>query len=151
MAIQRSLNTRRDLIAALVVLTVAVGMLQLSGAPGFATLNIILDTCAFLLAAVLAFLLWDLGWRTGQTLTRHMAACFVAYSVMEMLHVYTALDVSSCPLPLQWLSTKLRLGTLAPAAYLLPISMTAIGPAIPSPSVNSMDWSRCAACGASSR
>jgi signal transduction histidine kinase/ActR/RegA family two-component response regulator len=44
---------------------------------------------------------------------------------MEMLHVFTSLDVSAGPDFIQQLNAQLRLGTLAPAAYLLPLGLIA--------------------------
>jgi hypothetical protein len=79
MVVRQSLSPGRDLVAALIFFLAAVAALEFSRASDFATLNIILDTCAFLLSGVLAFLLWDLGWRTGQKLAGLMALCFVAF------------------------------------------------------------------------
>ncbi|HZF16654.1 MAG TPA: ATP-binding protein, partial [Steroidobacteraceae bacterium] len=118
-------NPGRDLLAAAVVLAIAVAWLRFSPAREFPTLNIILDTGAFLLSGVIAFLLWDMGWRTAQTLSRLKAVCFVVFCMMELLHVFTSLDVSAGPVIIQNFSELLRLGTLAPAAYLLPLGLLA--------------------------
>ena len=68
---------------------------------------------------MLAFLLWDLGWRTGQSLPRLEAVCFTVVAVLELLHVITALDFAEAPDA----AVLLRLGTWSPAAYLLPLGL----------------------------
>jgi signal transduction histidine kinase/ActR/RegA family two-component response regulator len=68
---------------------------------------------------MIAFLLWDLGWRTGQLLARLKAVCFVVVALLELLHVFTALDFSNAPS----FAILLRLGTWSPAAYILPLGL----------------------------
>jgi signal transduction histidine kinase/ActR/RegA family two-component response regulator len=125
MEIRRTLNPARGFILALAALALSVATLVALTATDFPTLNNILDTCAMLLGAVLAFLLWDLGWRTGELLPKLKAICFAVFSVMELAHIFTALDVSMAPGWVRGLSAQLRLGTLAPAAYLLPLALLA--------------------------
>jgi signal transduction histidine kinase/ActR/RegA family two-component response regulator len=125
MDVRRPLNPARIFIVALAALVLAVMMLLALTDDDFPTLNIFLDTSAFLLSGLLAFLLWDLGWRTGQQFARLEALCFAGFCLMEGAHVFTALDVSEAPAWVSALSAKLRQGTLAPSAYLLPLGMLA--------------------------
>src|ERR1041384_7932075 len=119
------LNPARIFIAALAALVLPVMTLVALTEDDFPTLNIFLDTCAFLLGGLLAFHLWDLGWRTGRDLARLKALCFGVFCLMDGAHVFTALDVSAAPAWVRALSAQLRLGTLAPSAYLLPLGLIA--------------------------
>jgi len=85
----------------------------------FPALHPILDTGVFLLSALLAFLLWDLGWRAGQLLPRLKAVCFTVVAVLELLHVITALDFPET----HRFALLLTLGTWSPATYLLPTGL----------------------------
>src|SRR5688572_28176918 len=92
------------LLCAMAAVTQAVG-------DYFPALHSILDTAVFLLSALLAFLLWDMGWRTGHLLPRMQAICFAVVAVLELLHVITALHF---PEDHQF-ALLLRLGTWSPA------------------------------------
>src|SRR5688500_17301236 len=101
------------------LLLLAMSAVALSVSTDLPALHSILDTAVFLLSAVLAFLLWDMGWRTAQPLARLQAACFGVVAVLELLHVITALDFSEA----DHLAMLLRPGTWSPAAYLLPLGL----------------------------
>ncbi len=116
---QRALNSAREMIAVIVLLLLAMAAVALSVSTDLPALHSILDTAVFLLSAVLAFLLWDMGWRTAQPLARLQAACFGVVALLELLHVITALDFSEA----EHLAMLLRPGTWSPAAYLLPLGL----------------------------
>ncbi|HEV7609287.1 MAG TPA: ATP-binding protein [Steroidobacteraceae bacterium] len=117
-------NPGRNLSAVVVLLLMAVAAVIISISRDFPQLHSILDTAACLLSAVLAFLLWDLGWRTGQLLARLKSMCFAVVAVLEFMHVVTALDFSEA----QSLSVLVRPGTFSPAAYLLPLGLLVASP-----------------------
>jgi signal transduction histidine kinase/ActR/RegA family two-component response regulator len=119
MDIKRALNPGRDMFAVLVLLLWAMTAVLLSSGTMFPALHSILDTAVFLLSAVLAFLLWDMGRRTGERLTRLQSACFAVVAALELLHVITALDFTATSL----FSGLVRLGTWSPAVYLLPLGL----------------------------
>ncbi len=119
MDIKRALNPGRDMFAVLVLLLWAMAAVLLSSGTNFPALHSILDTAVFLLSAVLAFQLWDMGRRTGQRLTRLQSASFAAVAVLELLHVITALDFTASSL----FAGLVRLGTWSPALYLLPLGL----------------------------
>ena len=115
----------RDLIAALVCVSAAIAGVIASGARDFPTLHTILDTGALVLSGVLALMMWDLGWRTGQRLARLKAVCFAVVAVLELLHVLTALQFTAEDPGVRRFAMLLRPGTWPPAAYLLPLGLWA--------------------------
>jgi signal transduction histidine kinase/ActR/RegA family two-component response regulator len=119
MEVRRSLSPSREMFAVAVLLLLAMAGVMASDTDDFPALHSILDTAVFLVSGVLAFMLWDLGWRTGQSLPRLEAVCFTAVAILELLHVITALDFAEAPEA----SILLRLGTWSPAAYLLPFGL----------------------------
>jgi len=121
----RELAPRREMFAvvALLLLLAPVAVMT-SVSSDFPALHGILDTAAFLLSAVLAFLLWDMGWRTGQPLARLKAVCFAVVALLDLLHVITALDFSET----QRFNVLLRPGSFSPAIYLLPAGLLAALP-----------------------
>jgi signal transduction histidine kinase/ActR/RegA family two-component response regulator len=119
MDIRRALRSRREVFTAAVLLLLAVAAIALPEGGDFPALHSILDTGVFLLSAMIAFLLWDLGWRTEQLLAKLKASCFAVVAVLELLHVLTAMDFSGTP----QFAILLKLGTWSPAAYLLPLGL----------------------------
>ena len=119
MEVWRVLKSGREMFAVVVLLLTAMAAVVLSPSTDFPQLHSILDTAVFLLSAVLAFLLWDLGWRNAQLLARLQAVCFAVVAVLELMHVITALDFSDA----ESLTFLLRPGTWSPAAYLLPLGL----------------------------
>src|SRR5690348_11200744 len=116
-----SLNPGREMIGvAALLLCAVVGVIRASGTD-FPALHSILDTAVFMASGMLAFLLWDLGWRTDERLPRLKAVVFATIAILELLHVITALDFAE--LPEAWV--LVRLGTWSPAAYLLPLGLAA--------------------------
>ena len=101
------------------LLLLALAVVVLPVGSDFPALHSILDTGVFLLSAMIAFLLWDMGWRTGQLLARLKAVCFLIVAILELLHVITALDFSGAP----QFALLLKLGSWSPAAYILPLGL----------------------------
>jgi len=97
MDVRRSLNPNREMLAVALLLLMAMVAVTQSASDDFPALHSILDTAVFMGSGVLAFLLWDLGWRTGQSRPRLEAVCFTAVGILELLHVITALDFAEAP------------------------------------------------------
>src|SRR5688572_13740257 len=121
MVVWRPMIPGREMFVVGMLLLLAMIAVLLSVGVDFPALHSILDTAVFIVSAVLAFLLWDIGWRTAAALPRHEAACFAVVAVLELLHVITALDFEYSP----GAAVLLRLGTWSPAAYLLPLGLLA--------------------------
>ena len=92
MEVRRTLIPDREILVVFALLLCAMAAVLLSADLIFPALHSILDTAVFLLSALLAFLLWDMGWRTNQLLPRLEAMCFTVVAVLELLHVITALN-----------------------------------------------------------
>jgi signal transduction histidine kinase/ActR/RegA family two-component response regulator len=119
MEVRRTLIPGREILAVFALLLCAMAAVFLSVDEVFPALHSILDTGVFLLSALLAFLLWDMGWRTSQVVPRLEAMCFAVVAVLELLHVITALNFPES----HRFILLLKLGTWSPAAYLLPAGL----------------------------
>ena len=75
MEILLPLSPSREMFAVIGLLFLAAVALMFSVGNDFPALHSILDTAVFMVSGVLAFLLWDLGWRTAQMLPRVQAVC----------------------------------------------------------------------------
>ena len=113
----------RDFIIALAI-SVAAGAAIFS-APGaeFLVLHTILNTGIALGAVAVSLLFLDLGMRTGQPLLRYMAIIFAVAGLLEILHVLAALEPASASEFFNEVHRRLRSGTWAPPAYLLPLGI----------------------------
>ena len=116
---QGASSFRGGILATTLLLLLSLVVILLPGGSDLPALHSILDTAVFLLSAMIAFLLWDLGWRAGQLVNRLRAACFGVVALLELQHVITALDFTHAP----ELSILFRLGSWSPAAYLLPLGL----------------------------
>jgi signal transduction histidine kinase/ActR/RegA family two-component response regulator len=119
MEVRRTLIPDRKILVVFALLLSAMATVLMSADSAFPALHSILDTGVFLLSALLAFLLWDMGWRTTQLLPRLEAICFVVVAALELLHVITALNFPET----HRFILLLKLGTWSPAAYLLPVGL----------------------------
>ena len=109
---------------------IALGMSLLAGlailsapGPGFPVLHTILNTGIALGAVAVSLLFWDLGWRTGAALIRFMAIIFAVAGMLEILHVLAALEPASASEQLNDVLRRMRSGTWAPPAYLMPLGV----------------------------
>ena len=75
------------------------------------------DAGIVVVSAVVALLLWDLGWRTEDHLTRLIAVAIGITAVFELVHVLPALEVSRDAVDAARLAGLLRPVTWPPAAY----------------------------------
>ncbi len=119
----RKLDPRRDFGVALVVLVSAAAAFTLVSSRDFPALHTIFDTTAVLLAGLLAFLLWDMGWRSGQLLARLKALCFATAALLELMHLIFAISDTTMTAEQRHWATLLRPATWPPAAYLLPLGI----------------------------
>ena len=120
MEFRQSLNPGRETFAVALLLLLAMVAVMLSAGNDFPALHSILDTAVFMVSGLLAFLLWDLGWRTAESLPRLEAVCFAAVGTLELLHVITALDFAEAPDA----AMLLRLGTWSPQRARFPGPVT---------------------------
>src|SRR3954467_10563865 len=110
--------------------SIAIGASLVAGigifsAPGhaFPILHTILNTAITLATAAMSVLFRDVGWRTRAAPLRFMAIVFAVAGVLQILHVLSALEPASASEQLDQALRRLRSGTWAPPAYLLPLGV----------------------------
>lgn len=94
----------------------SAGLLAVSH-DNYPNLHTILDTGIFLLAAVLALLLWDKSARLGNRLGGLLAISFLVTGLLDFIHVAVTLDWSGTFGPVA------QAAEWGPAAYVLPIGI----------------------------
>jgi signal transduction histidine kinase/ActR/RegA family two-component response regulator len=117
------LKPGRNIFIMLGVCAIAAASIFSAPGPTFPILHTILNTGIALVTVVLSLLFWDLGWRTGDPLVRFMAIIFAVAGFLEVLHVLAALEPASASEILNQVWRRLRSGTWAPPAYLLPLGL----------------------------
>jgi signal transduction histidine kinase/ActR/RegA family two-component response regulator len=120
------LKPGRDLSITLAVCACAGAAIFSTPTPTFPVLHTILNSGIALVTVVLSLVFWDLGWRTGATLVKFIAILFAVVGMLEVLHVLAALEPSSGSETLNEILRRLRSGTWAPPAYLLPLGMAVL-------------------------
>ena len=115
-----------DLIVALAL--VAAGALLFALLPALRTpiVHTILDTSIFLTSAVLAWVLWIVGGRSGKTLHRLLATAFMIVSTAELVHTFTAIKSSENLIVVDVASLRWLAATWGPSSYLAPIALGTI-------------------------
>jgi PAS domain S-box-containing protein len=113
----------RGAIATLGIFVVACLFLGWIVGDDLPELHTILDTAMFVLSAILALLLWDMGERLERPFKKHLAITFAAVAVLELLHAVASVEWSG---PLAWVSATgrdVRPLTWPPPAFVLPIGI----------------------------
>jgi signal transduction histidine kinase/ActR/RegA family two-component response regulator len=116
----------KDLIVALAL--VAAGALLFALLPALRTpiVHTILDTSISLTSAVLAWVLWVVGGRSGKTMHRLLAVAFIIVSAVELVHTFTAIKSSENLIVVDVASLRWLAATWGPSSYLAPIALGAI-------------------------
>ncbi len=120
---ERELRPFRNLSFAFVVFALCAAVILLAPAYEVPSLHTFFDGAAFLLAGVLALLLWDIGWRANDNFARLLAVAFAITAGFELFHVSAAIEFSTNPTEVQARALRLRPATWPPAAYILPIGV----------------------------
>jgi signal transduction histidine kinase/CheY-like chemotaxis protein len=116
----------RDFIIALGFSLAAGVAIFTAPGPSFPVLHTILNTGIALCTVAVSLLFWDLGWRTPAHLVRYMAIVYAVVGLLQILHVLAALEPASASEALNSVVRRLRSGTWAPPAYLLPVGIAII-------------------------
>ena len=85
----------------------------------------ILNTGLFLVAGVLALLLWDMGTRIDRPLLKPLAISFAVSCLFQFLHAVVEVEWFGALAPITSAQSRLRPATWPPAAYILPIGIAA--------------------------
>lgn len=120
-------TANRSLSVAGVLIAFGIGSVFLLGAgrQNYPELHTILDTSITLITGLLALLLWDMGARIEQPLSKRLAIAFGATFVLEFLHVLVIVEWSGSLAFVMQLREFLRPATWPPAAHILAIGILA--------------------------
>jgi signal transduction histidine kinase/CheY-like chemotaxis protein len=117
------LNLSWSVIVPLVIFTLVGAVLLAVERHDYPDLHTILDTSSFLLAGVLASLLWDMGTRVRSAFLLGIALSFAVTSLLECVHTVVTVEWSGFLAPLASAQDVLRPASWPPPAYLLPIGV----------------------------
>ena len=125
MDVERELRPFRNLVYAAALFIACAVAILVAPANESPYMHTFFDAGIVVVSAVVALLLWDLGLRTDDFLTRLIAVAIGMNAVFELVHVLPALEVSRNAVDAARLAGLLRPVTWPPAAFILPIGLCA--------------------------
>ena len=125
MDVERELRPFRNLIYAVALFTACAVAILVAPANESPFMHTFFDAGIVVVSAVVALLLWDMGSRADDDLTRLIAVAIGINAVFELIHVLPALEVSRDAVDAARLAGLLRPVTWPPAAFVLPIGLCA--------------------------
>jgi signal transduction histidine kinase/ActR/RegA family two-component response regulator len=125
MDFERELQPARNLVYAFVLFGLCASAIFASPANESPAMHTFFDAGMVGVSVVLTLLLWDLGWRTDDALTRLLAVAIGVTAVFELFHILTALEFSRDAIEAARLPHLLRPVTWPPTAHLMPIGLGA--------------------------
>jgi signal transduction histidine kinase/CheY-like chemotaxis protein len=125
MDVERELRPFRNLIYAVALFTACAAAILFAPADESPYMHTFFDAGIVVVSSVVAMLLWDMGWRADDNLTRLIAVAIGINAVFELIHVLPALEISRDAVDAARLAGLLRPVTWPPAAHILPIGLCA--------------------------
>ena len=125
MDVERELRPFRNLVYAVALFTACAIAILVAPADESPYMHTFFDAGIIVVSAVVALLLWDMGSRSDDDLTRLIAVAIGINAVFELIHVLPALEVSRNAVDAARLAGLLRPVTWPPAAHVLPIGLCA--------------------------
>jgi signal transduction histidine kinase len=125
MDVEHGLRPFRNLAYAVVLFAVCAAAILVAPADESPYMHTFFDAGIVAVSGVLALLLWDMGWRADDALTRLVAVAIGINAVFELVHVLPALEVSRDAVDAAQLAGLLRPVTWPPAAFVLPVGLSA--------------------------
>ena len=125
MDVERELRPFRNLVYAVALFTACAVAILVAPADESPYMHTFFDAGIVVVSAVVALLLWDMGWRADDGLTRLIAVAIGINALFELVHVLPALEVSRNAVDAARLAGLLRPVTWPPAAFVLPIGLCA--------------------------
>src|SRR3954471_4342734 len=113
----------RSLVLPFLAFILTAAILLVLGRHEYPELHTMLDTAMFLISAVLASLLWEIGRRLDRGFPIWLAASFAVSGFFEFLHVTATIEWWDDILPMLALPSWLRPTSWSPSAYILPIGI----------------------------
>src|SRR5215831_13476449 len=114
--------SRQGTVFTIAFLVIALALVA-GGQGNYPNLHTILDTASSLLSSVLAWLLWDMGMRSGRRLQLLLAMCFAATAGAELVHVLVTIEWTGLFSAIKQAEMDLRPSTWPAAAYVLPVGV----------------------------
>jgi len=125
MDVERELRPFRNLMYAGALFTACAAAILIAPADESPYMHTFFDAGIVVVSSVVAMLLWDMGWRADNNLTRLIAVAIGINAVFELIHVLPALEVSRNAVDAASLAGLLRPVTWPPAAHVLPVGLCA--------------------------
>jgi len=125
MGFERELQPVRNLVYAFALLALCTAAILGTPVPESPFMHTFLDSGLVVVSGVLALLLWDIGWRTDDALTRLLAVTVVVTAAFELFHILTSLEFSRDAIEAARLPKLLRPVTWPPTAHVMPIGLCA--------------------------
>jgi len=125
MNFERELQPVRNLVYAFALFAMCAAAIVATPARESPYMHTFFDAGMVVVSAVLTLLLWDLGWRTDDPLTRLLAVAIGVTAAFELFHILTALEFSRDAVDAARLPRLLRPVTWPPTAHVLPIGLVA--------------------------
>jgi len=125
MDVERELRPFRNLVYAVGLFTACAVAILVAPANQSPFMHTFFDAGIVVVSAVVALLLWDLGSRTEDSLTRLIAVAIGVNAVFEVVHVLPALEVARNAMDAARLAGLQRPVTWPPAAFILPVGLCA--------------------------
>ena len=94
MDFERELQPVRNLVYGFALFALCAVAILVTPAHESPSMHTFFDAGIVVVSGVLALLLWDLGWRTNDALTRLLAVAIGITAVFELFHILTALEFS---------------------------------------------------------
>src|SRR6187402_2611863 len=125
MGFERELQPVRNLVYAFALLALCAAAILATPANESPYMHTFFDSGMVVVSGVLTLLLWDIGWRTSDSLTRLLAVAIGVTAAFELFHILTALEFSRDAIEAARLPKLLRPVTWPPTAHVLPIGLAA--------------------------
>ncbi|HEY6123027.1 MAG TPA: ATP-binding protein [Steroidobacteraceae bacterium] len=125
MDLEHGLRPYRNLAYAVVLFAVCSAAIFMAPANETPFVHTFFDAGIVVVSGVLALLLWDMGSRVADRLTRLLAVAIGVTAAFELIHVLPALEVSRDAVDAARIAGLVRPVTWPPAAFLLPIGLGA--------------------------
>jgi signal transduction histidine kinase/ActR/RegA family two-component response regulator len=125
MGFERELQPVRNLVYAFALLTLCAAAILATPTKESPYLHTFFDSGMVVVSGVLTLLLWDIGWRTDDPLTRLLAVAVGVTAAFELFHILTALEFSRDAIEAARLPKLLRPVTWPPTAHVMPIGLGA--------------------------
>ena len=125
MDVERELRPFRNLVYAVALFTMCAVAILVAPADEAPFLHTFFDAGIVVVSGVLALLLWDMGSRADDRLTRLLAVAIGVSAAFELIHVLPALEISRDAVDAARIAGLVRPVTWPPAAFMLPIGVGA--------------------------